>query len=83
MTERKRVKKVNTEDLAEASGVSLSTVGRVLQNNPKVRKEKRDRVFTAIHENKYDVTGHRCESEYIRFIEASVNHTARNEKRAN
>jgi DNA-binding LacI/PurR family transcriptional regulator len=48
-----RIKKTTIVDIAEASGVSVSTVSRILNNKPDVAEETRQRVLQVIEERKF------------------------------
>jgi len=43
----------NIKDIAKIAGVSVTTVSRVLNNHPYVRKEKKEAVLRAMEENNY------------------------------
>ena len=45
--------RVRIEDVAEAAGVSMKTVSRVLNNEPNVSKATRDRVEAAVGRLRY------------------------------
>lgn len=47
---------VTVKDVAKHAGVSPSTVSRVCNNNPAIRKETRDRVLQAIEELGYELS---------------------------
>lgn len=50
MKNSKRIVKTTIIDIAKASGVSVSTVSRILNNKPDVSDETRERVLSVIHE---------------------------------
>jgi DNA-binding LacI/PurR family transcriptional regulator len=50
---RPKVKKTTIVDIAEASGVSVSTVSRILNNKPDVADETRQRVLQVIEEQRF------------------------------
>ena len=50
---RLHISNVKMSDIANAAGVSLATVGRVLHNNGYVSKENREKIETLIHEMGY------------------------------
>ena len=47
---------VTIKDIAKHTGVSPSTVSRVMNNNPSISKETRERVLKAIQELGYEQT---------------------------
>lgn len=47
------MKKLTIRDIAKLSGVSASTISRVLDNNPRISKATREKVLKVIHENNY------------------------------
>lgn len=47
------MKKLTIRDIAKLSGVSASTVSRVLDNNPKISENTREKVLKVISENNY------------------------------
>lgn len=47
------MKNITIKDIAKESGVSVATVSRVINNNPTVAPELRQRVLTTIEENGY------------------------------
>lgn len=46
-------KNLTIKEIAQRSGVSISTVSRVLNNSPSVSNEKREKIQAVIHENDY------------------------------
>jgi LacI family transcriptional regulator len=50
---RAAIKKTTIVDIAEASGVSVSTVSRILNDKPDVAEETRQRVLQVIEEHKF------------------------------
>lgn len=50
MTKRPKLKKMTIVDIAKASGVSVTTVSRILNNKPDVAEETRQRVLQLIEE---------------------------------
>lgn len=53
MSKAERSDTLNLEDIARLSGVSRSTVSRVINNSPNVREETRERVLRIIDEHNY------------------------------
>ncbi len=53
MAQRAKIKKTTIIDIARASGVSVSTVSRILNNKPDVAEETRQRVLQVIEEQKF------------------------------
>lgn len=53
MNKALKVSAMNLEDIARISGVSRSTVSRVINNSPNVRPDTRERVLRVIAENNY------------------------------
>lgn len=49
------MRNVKMADIAEACGVSIKSVSRVLNNNPNVSDEMRERVMSTIKEQGYQV----------------------------
>ena len=47
------MKNITIKDIAKESGVSVATVSRVINNNPTVAPELRQRVLATIEENGY------------------------------
>ena len=50
MAARSKIKKTTIVDIAKASGVSITTVSRILNNRPDVADETRQRVLQLIEE---------------------------------
>lgn len=53
MTNRSKFKKTTIVDIARASGVSITTVSRILNNKPDVAEETRQRVLQIIEEHSF------------------------------
>ncbi len=53
MAQRAKIKRTTIIDIARASGVSVSTVSRILNNKPDVAEETRQRVLQVIEEQKF------------------------------
>lgn len=47
-------KRQSMKDIAEAAGVSIATVSRVINNKPDVNEDTRDRVMKALQESEYE-----------------------------
>lgn len=52
-TEKTRARKASIDDVAKAAGVAIKTVSRVLNNEPNVREETRQRVLVAVKRLNY------------------------------
>jgi DNA-binding LacI/PurR family transcriptional regulator len=53
MKNQKRIEKTTIIDIAKASGVSVSTVSRILNNKPDVSEETRERVLSVIRDKQF------------------------------
>ncbi|MCD4685062.1 MAG: LacI family transcriptional regulator, partial [Anaerolineae bacterium] len=53
MPDKPRNPSLNLEDIARLSGVSRSTVSRVVNNSPNVREDTRERVLEVIRKHKF------------------------------
>ena len=64
------IKKTTIVDIAEAAGVSVSTVSRILNNKPDVAEETRQRVLQVIEEQRFapQITWQQLRSGKSRFI---------------
>ena len=61
---------MNIYEIADLAGVSISTVSRVLNNQPNVRPETRDKVQKVLDEKQYH--------KYVSMLELTAkNHAAR------
>jgi LacI family transcriptional regulator len=50
---RSKLKKMTIVDIAKASGVSVTTVSRILNNKPDVAEETRQRVLQVIEQHNF------------------------------
>ncbi len=53
MEKRSKLKKMTIVDIAKASGVSIATVSRILNNKPDVADETRQRVLQLMDEQRF------------------------------
>jgi DNA-binding LacI/PurR family transcriptional regulator len=67
---RQTIKKTTIADIADASGVSVSTVSRILNNKPDVAEETRQRVLQVIEEHRFapQIAWQQLRSGKSRFI---------------
>lgn len=70
MRKSKKIAKTTIIDIAKASGVSISTVSRIINNKPDVSEETRERVLAVIKEHRFapQVSWQQLASGKSRFI---------------